>query len=123
MNRLLKWLGNRLFPQKPAQKSTLQQTVKRGNASRVRTPTAVRPAKPRDGTVDYNPDVVGHIEDGGPGKNVLVRSKYIREETGTHDKLTIVDESLTRDDDEGGLDPYNTGRFDRSKTWKLRSGK
>ena len=59
----------------------------------------------------------GKIEDGGPGKNVLVKNKYLREDTGTHETLKIVDESILNSNDEDGIDPYNTGRFDRSKSW------
>jgi hypothetical protein len=58
--------------------------------------------------------------DGGPDKTVLVRSKYIREDTGTHETLRILDDSITQPDDEIGTDPYDTGDFDRSKNWDKR---
>ena len=67
--------------------------------------------------LDFSADVGGRIEDGGPGKNVLVRNKYVREDTGTHETLKIVDDSILESDEESGDDPYNTGRFDRSKSW------
>ena len=60
------------------------------------------------------------IESLGPGKNVLVRNKYVREETGTHEKLKIIDDSIIDSGEEAGLDPYNTGSFDRSKKWDQR---
>ncbi len=66
------------------------------------------------------PPADGEIESQGPGKNVLVRGKYHREDTGTHETLKIIDESLSEDDDGGGIDPYNTGQFDRSKNWDKR---
>jgi hypothetical protein len=72
---------------------------------------------PKIDTVDFASDVGGKIEDGGPGKNVLVRNKYVREDTGTHEKLTIIDDSILQADEDDGLDPYNSGRFDRSKSW------
>ena len=83
---------------------------------RVKTP---RPSgrKPMPEVVDFIADLGGQIEDAGPGKNVLVRNKYVREDTGTHETLRIVDESIVETDDESGADPYNTGRFDRSKSW------
>ena len=59
-------------------------------------------------------------EDPGSKKNTAVRSKYIREETGTHESLTILDSTLLEPDDEGDMDPYNTGSFDRSKNWNNR---
>lgn len=73
--------------------------------------------------VDIDPRAAGGIEDGGPGKNILVRKKYIREDTGTHDTLTIIDDSLVDSGEEAGDDPYNTGAFDRSRNWAKRSRK
>ena len=64
------------------------------------------------------------MESNGPGKNTLIRNKYIREDTGTHESLKIVDESLIEieeeEEEEAGIDPYNTGRFDRSMNWDSR---
>jgi len=45
------------------------------------------------------------------------RKRYVREDTGTHETLTIIDESLLQNDDKDGIDPYNSGQFDRSKSW------
>lgn len=67
--------------------------------------------------VDFVADLGGEVEDAGPGKNVLVRNKYVREEAGTHEMLKILDDSLSDTEFEDGADPYNTGRFDRSKSW------
>ena len=64
--------------------------------------------------------VAGQIEDAGPGKNVLIRNKYVREDTGTHETLKILDDSLVDSGEEAGIDPYNTGGFDRSKNWNTR---
>lgn len=65
----------------------------------------------------------GKIESNGPGKNVLIRNKYVREDTGTHETLKILDDSLVDSGEETGIDPYNTGGFDRSKNWDKRFGK
>ncbi|MFQ6004599.1 MAG: hypothetical protein ACE5OQ_03770 [Woeseia sp.] len=73
--------------------------------------------------VELSTELGGRIEDGGPGKNVLIRNKYVREDSGTHDNLKIIDDSLLEDEEEQGIDPYNTGRFDRSKSWDLRTKK
>lgn len=82
------------------------------------------PAKPEKDEVSFESETGGRIEDAGPGKNVLRRSKYVREDAGTHDQLKIIDEdALTANDDEDGMDPYNTGQFDRSKTWNNRTRK
>ena len=42
--------------------------------------------------VDDESSFSGSIEDGGPGKNVLIRNKYVREDTGTHETLKILDD-------------------------------
>ena len=70
--------------------------------------------------VKLEPGVEGRIEEVGPGKNVLVQSRYVREDTGTHETLKIVDDSLVDSSEETGIDPYNTGEFDRSKNWDKR---
>ena len=70
--------------------------------------------------VDLDPNVAGQIDDNGPGKNVLIRNKYVREDTGTHETLKILDDSVIDTEEGEGIDPYNTGRFDRSKNWDKR---
>ena len=60
------------------------------------------------------------IESLGPGKNVLIQNKYVREDSGTHDSLKILDDSMVDSGEETGIDPYNTGGFDRSKNWDTR---
>lgn len=70
--------------------------------------------------VDLDPVVAGKIESNGPGKNVLVRNKYQREDTGTHETLKIIDDSAVDSGEETGIDPYNTGNFDRSRNWDKR---
>ena len=77
---------------------------------------AAKPQKPE--MFDHESEGPGRIADGGPGKNVLIRNRYVREDTGTHETLKIVDDSILDSDDEPeAFDPYNTGRFDRSKSW------
>ena len=70
--------------------------------------------------VDIEPQVAGKIEDDSPGENVLVRNKYKREDTGTHETLKIIDDSIVDSGEETGIDPYNTGNFDRSRNWDKR---
>lgn len=117
MQQFLKWLGLKLFPNR-AQPAPPPRPV----GVRVRPPAArrgaARPARARQ--VGFNPGVNGKIVDGGPGKNVLVRNRFVREDSGTHETLKILDESLLGPEEEGGIDPYNTGRFDRAKHWETR---
>ncbi len=81
-------------------------------------PAALNPGAPE--VVPADSDEEDHIETVGPGKNVLIRNKYVREETGTYETLKIVDDSLVDSGEETGIDPYNTGDFDRSKNWDKR---
>jgi hypothetical protein len=114
----LKWLGTKLFPQEAAAEPPLRQT-----GVSVRPPRA-RPAETRPELVKFRAELNGNIADGGPGKNVLIRNKFVREDSGTHDTLKILDGSMMAEEEEtGGIDPYNTGRFDRAKSWEFRSRK
>lgn len=113
MQQFLRWLGLRLFAPKP-----VPEPPPRPVGVRVRPPSA-RP-QPQPQPVEFTPEVGGTIVDGGPGKNVFVRNRFVREDTGTHEKLKILDDSLLQADEEAGIDPYNTGRFDRSKSWDAR---
>ena len=70
--------------------------------------------------IAVDPHVLGQIESQGPGKNVFVPSPYVREDLGTHESLKIVDQSLVDEDQEDGIDPYNTGIFDKSRKWDQR---
>jgi hypothetical protein len=84
-----------------------------------RTTSTAPPSAPPE----FDATVAGSIQDGGPGKNILIRNRFVREDSGTHDTLKILDDSLLESDDENGIDPYNTGRFDRSKSWNTRNRK
>ncbi len=55
-----------------------------------------------------------------PDEESLIRNKYVREDTGTHETLKILDDSIIDSGEEEGFDPYNTGDFDRSQNWQRR---
>jgi hypothetical protein len=116
MNRFLQWLGGKLFGKKAPAERSLRQTGARVSPARRRHRAVAAPAAP----VQFDASVDGKIVNGGPGKNILVRNRFVREETGTHETLKILDDSLLETDDEQGIDPYNTGRFDRSQSWNSR---
>ena len=133
MQRFLKWLGNRLFPAAPAvrnQTVTATEppvthtvtTAIQSNPARKAGPPAPAPA-PEVPLAQLETDIGGHIEGVGPGKNVLIRNKYLREDTGTHETLKIIDDSLVDSGETAGFDPYNTGKFNRSETWQARTWK
>lgn len=114
------WIWLRLKPGK-AQKPTpsvLRRTGAFAPPKPARTPQARRKTDQPELPDDFKID--GTIEEHGPGKNVLIRNKYRRADTGTHETLTIVDDSVVDSGEETGIDPYNTGSFDRSRNWDKR---
>ncbi len=130
MKRLIEWLSSKMSPDKADTSLSrtgahLRQTGPhlRHTGGHVRPKPAV-PKSPEPKSqpefVDLDPHVDGHIQDNGPGKNVLIRNRYVREDTGTHETLKILDESMIDTQEEQGFDPYNTGQFDRSKNWDKR---
>ena len=93
---------------------------------RAPVPRAAPPKKvprPNPEYVEADEEITTQIDSNGPGKNVLIRNKYLREDTGTHETLKILDDSMVDSGEESGIDPYNTGGFDRSKNWDKRFGK
>jgi hypothetical protein len=70
--------------------------------------------------VDLDPDIAGKLASNDSRKKDRVRNKYQREDTGTHETLTIIDDSIVDSGEETGIDPYNTGNFDRSRNWDKR---
>lgn len=111
MQRLITWLADKLLPEREAPELPLWQTSARSVPKM--TPQKSAGIAP----TEFTSEVGGRIEDGGPGKNVLVRNRYIREDTGTHETLKIISATAEDQEEEDGQDPYNTGRFDRSKSW------
>ena len=125
MKRLINWLSRKLSSEEPAPRKDLRQTGAHlrqsgtfGRPQRSVPKQAVPKRQPE--YVDFDSHVDGHIEDRGPGKNVLIRNRYLREDTGTHETLKILDDSMIDTEEETGFDPYNTGQFDRSRNWDKR---
>lgn len=118
MKRFFNWLADKISPRKASAKPALQQTGRHFTPKKTPVKQAVPRSQPE--YVEFDASVDGLIDDAGPGKNVLRRNKFIREDNGMHETLSILDESAENDSDEEGIDPYNTGQFDRSKTWDKR---
>ena len=110
------WLKARFSADEPSAKTGLNATGVHRQPGHFKTRRREEP----DVKVDSDEDLSGEIESLGPGKNVLIRNKYVREDTGTHETLKILDDSLVDSGEETGIDPYNTGGFDRSKNWDTR---
>jgi hypothetical protein len=126
MKRFINWLSSKISPQEEVRDQNLRRTGAHLKATgrhqptpRVKPKQAVPERQPE--FVELDPRVGGRIEGSGPGKNVLIRNKYVREDTGTHETLTILDDSLVDTEEEAGFDPYNTGQFDRSRNWDKRT--
>lgn len=117
--RLKIWLQSRNAVRKAKSNPVLRTTG--AHVSPRPGPQMAPRRKPEDVSADEN--LKPHIESNGPGKNVLVGSKFTREDTGTHEMLIILDDSLIETDDGVDIDPYNTGGFDRAKNWDRRFGK
>lgn len=117
MERITHWLKGRFPGRKPNVKNMRKSAVVNRTPARPKTAPV---QKPRPDLVEVDPDVHGSIESVGPGKNVLIRNRFVREETGTHETLKILDDSMIETGEETGIDPYNTGGFDRSKKWDQR---
>ncbi len=116
IERLKNWLSGGTSPS-PAEAPLSATNVRtRPKSSSVKA----RPKPQPEAPLEFEANLSGTIESHGPGKNVFVRKRYIREDTGTHESLKIVDDSLQADDNDAGIDPYNTGKFDRSQNWDMR---
>lgn len=125
MKRFLRRLANFFSPQKPSSGPDLTQTGSHLRQTGRHAPAfkavPVKQALPerQPEVIDFDSGTEDVIDDLGPGKNVLIR-KYVREDTGTHETLTILDDNAIDTEEQFGIDPYNTGRFDRSKNWDKR---
>ena len=116
LEKLKNWLNDRFSAEEPIPSDRLKKTGAHA-AVRPKKAKAPRAAEQFDASSE---SFAGKIEDSGPNKNVLIRNKFVREDTGTHETLKILDDSLVDFGEETGIDPYNTGGFDRSKNWNKR---
>jgi hypothetical protein len=128
MKRFINWLSSKISPRKASKISAAQQAgsdLYRSGGHTIRRPTRKQPKQAvpdrQPEFVNIEPHVEGRVEDRGPGKNVLIRNKYLREDSGTHETLKILDDSIIETEEEEGIDPYNTGQFDRSRNWDRRT--
>ena len=113
------WLKERFSADEPSPEPRMYATGVHRRVRPAPRPDKVPERQPRDYFDPYE-SLGGSIESLGPGKNVLIRNKYVREDSGTHESLTVLDDSMVDSGEETGIDPYNTGGFDRSKNWDTR---
>jgi hypothetical protein len=102
--RLVNWFKLRPEPHE----STPANPLRRTGALALRRSARSTPDVPRRQPESADTGAARHTE-------------YVREDSGTHETLKIIDSSLNEADDEDDIDPYNTGRFDPSRNWDKRS--
>ena len=97
------WFSDRFQSKKPEPRD-----LRKASYLKVARPRKQQePADSESNVVEVDPELHGRIESIGPGKNVLIRNRLLREETGTHETLKIVDDSMVETGEETGIDPYN----------------
>ncbi len=112
--KIIKWVRGVKSPKYAGAHARPQKPLYERHKSENRRKTADRRQRPD--YVELDPETADKFENSEPG----IRNKYQREDTGTHDNLKIIDDSLIDSGEETGIDPYNTGEFDRSKNWDRR---
>ena len=118
IKRLTKWLKGR-----PASESAEPTQQRRRVSAHAALHAGVTPSPTRKPLSDISAlrsQRGSHIESIGPGKNVLVRDRLVSDDTGTQEMLKLLDDSPLDTDEPMGVDPYNSGEFDRSKHWNTR---
>lgn len=116
---MLKFIRTMFTPpsQQPAPKSRPRQPFHRSTrAIRTDVPKGGPDKQPESGLeADATSEWFGEAEENvdlGPDNRVMARRPRYQLETGSYETLAIVE-----DRDEVGVDPYNTGSFERRKTW------
>ena len=122
MKRFLKWLDTKFSRHSAATESDECHTaIEVRPEENPKEELRVKPA--------FDAEVPGRVESDEPGKKVLIPGKYADDDTITQGDLRILDEWSPEDsesDQSGestGVNPYNSGSFDKSKSWKSRSPK
>jgi hypothetical protein len=88
-------------------------------AQRARSaPSAAASQRPVNHDIGHR--LEGRIESVGPGKNVLVRDGETTADTDAQETLQLLDDSPLDPSEPVGIDPYNSGQFDRSRQWNSR---
>ncbi len=90
---------------------------KKDNSAAPRKTTAAYRRNNKIESIEFRDGLDKPVTGKDGSKHRAAPKKYVRENTGTHETLTIIDESLLQYDDKDGIDPYNSGQFDRAKSW------
>ena len=117
MARFLNWLTGKASQNLTSKRSADAPQETAGTNPRSRTRARAPEFGRQPEFVNLESTLSGRIESGGPDKNVFTRSQFIREDSGTHETLKILNDSIPGLPEDDGIDPYNTGRFDPSRYW------
>ena len=90
--RLKNWFGRLFSSSEPPSRPTAAHNLWATGTHQTAQPTKKPALRSKSADVEVETQFSGKIEDAGPGKNVLIRNKYVREDTGTHETLTILDD-------------------------------
>ena len=77
-------------------------------------------ARPQPAVRQLGAGFEARIENAGPGKNVLVSNGEGVDDTGVREMLRLFDDAPLDPGESIGIDPYNSGEFDRSRHWDTR---
>ena len=123
MKHFLKWLTSKYSSRKDTLRRDLRQTGSFSNGKASRRKQSPAPQKHQQ-DVGAHPQVSGVTAEIGPHDKLQNREVLIRKTDETSDTLHLDDHSLIEiaedSGDEAGIDPYNSGQFDRSKNWDKR---
>lgn len=96
LEKILRWLDERKSTEKTPSPQDLRKTGARTRPRIVRSKNARR----RSDTA-----------------KTLIRNKPERDDPDTDEALELLDDAAAKSGEASGIDPYNTGGFDRSKNW------
>jgi hypothetical protein len=114
MQRFLIWLGRKLFPNAKPASSTRPLSPSTPVRAGTDKPGSNRPA------VTVPKSAAEHVELRDSGKHAVQTEVAGKKEP----ELRLEGESLLKkQDNEEEFNPYNSGSFDRSKTWESRKRK
>ena len=116
IRRLIDWFKGDADTGQPAPE---RRRVSAHTALHARVPPPPAPRQRRD-SLEPGSGLEGRIENVGPGKNVLVSNTDAIDDTGARESLRLFDDTPLDPDEPMGIDPYNSGEFDRSRHWDTR---
>lgn len=113
MQRFFVWLGRKLFPN--ANPAAKPQSKSARSASEAALPNAANSSP----STRMPKSATEHAQLRESGRHAV--AKQVPKEKAR--ELQLEGETAPSSTEEDDFNPYNSGRFDRSKNWELRKGK